>query len=116
MKNYYKYKKIITGLTILTTGTPVITFAAENVFEVQNPLGVKTVTELLSKIGGYFYGLSAAVATIMILYGAFQILTAGSNASQVTAGKNTIFYAALGLAIVFFAGGLKSLIVSILGG
>ena len=88
----------------------------KNYFTIENPLGVKTVTELLDKIGGYFYGLAAAVATIMILYGAFQILTGGSDPAKVKAGKDTIFYAVIGLMIVFLAGGLQSLVTGILGG
>ncbi len=113
MKNYYK--KITAGLVISWATIPMLVLA-KNVFEVKNPLGVKTITELIDAISGYFYGLAAALATLMILYGAFLILTAGSDSKKVQDGKNAIFYAALGLVIVFIASGLKSLIVSILGG
>ena len=109
------YKKITFGLAIVTTIIPAIV-SAQSDFEVKNPLGVTTITALLDAIGGYFYGLAAAVATIMILYGAFLILTAGSDSTKVQDGKNAIFYAAMGLAIVVLASGLKSLVVGILGG
>lgn len=93
---------------------PVVVLAQS--LDVPNPLGVKTVTELLGAIGGYFYGLAGAVASIMVLWGAFQILTAAGNSQKLTDGKNTVLYAAIGLAIVILAGGIKSLVTGILSG
>ncbi len=114
MKNYYK--KIISMLVIAVVGAPMLVLAQNKGFTVANPLGVTTVTELLKKIGGYFYGFLTFFVTLIIFYGAFQILTAGSDSAKVKAGKDTIFYAIVGLVAVFFAYGLQSLITGILGG
>lgn len=81
-----------------------------------NPLGEgTTVYGLLARIMGYLMDLAIPVATIMILYGAFQILTAGDDSKKVENGKNTIKWTIVGFAIILLASGIPSLIASILG-
>ena len=57
---------------------------------------VHTVVNLLSAIVGI-------VAVIMIIIGGFRYITSGGNDASVTAAKNTILYAIIGLVVVALA-------------
>jgi hypothetical protein len=57
---------------------------------------VHTVVNLLSAIVGI-------VAVIMIIVGGFRYITSGGNDTSVTAAKNTILYAIIGLVVVALA-------------
>lgn len=57
---------------------------------------VKTVVNLLSAVVGI-------VAVIMIIVGGFRYVTSGGNDTSVTAAKNTILYAIIGLVVVALA-------------
>jgi hypothetical protein len=57
---------------------------------------VHTIVNLLSAVVGI-------VAVIMIIVGGFRYITSGGNDTSVTAAKNTILYAIIGLVIVALA-------------
>lgn len=57
---------------------------------------IGTVTNVLLFLAG-------ALAVIMIIFGGLRYVTSGGNASSVTAAKNTIMYALVGLIIAFLA-------------
>jgi hypothetical protein len=57
---------------------------------------VKTVVNVLSVVVGI-------VAVIMIIIGGFRYITSGGKQESVTAAKNTILYAVIGLVIVALA-------------
>jgi hypothetical protein len=57
---------------------------------------VHTIVNLLSAIVGI-------VAVIMIIVGGFRYITSGGNDASVTAAKNTILYAIIGLVVVALA-------------
>ena len=79
-----------------------------------NPLGVESIPELLNNIAGYLIYISIPVVTIMIVYGAFQILTAAGSPEKFKSGKQTIVYAIIGFIIVILAKGITALIEEIL--
>lgn len=81
-----------------------------------NPLGEgTTVYSLLDRIMGYLLGLAIPIATVMILYGAFLILTAAGDPKKAEDGKKTIIYALVGFGIVLLASGIPYIIKEILG-
>lgn len=84
---------------------------------INNPLGPQnqTVADIIRSVVGAFQILAGGVATVMVLWGAFKILTAGGEPKKFEEGKHTIIYAAVGLAIVFLAGGVVSLVADLLG-
>lgn len=57
---------------------------------------VHTIVNLLSAVVGI-------VAVIMIIVGGFRYITSGGNDTSVTAAKNTILYAIIGLVVVALA-------------
>ena len=71
------------------TGTPTTLFGGEgSVF-------TTVVNVLLFVIG--------AISVIMLIYGGIRYTTSAGNAANVTAAKNTIMYAIIGLIIAFLA-------------
>ncbi len=101
-------------IKIANAADPLITGGGSAPVEITNPLVVNTVQELLKRVANYMFGFGVAISVIMVLYGAFQILTAGKGGSF-QKGIDTIKYAALGLAIMMLAYGFASLIANILG-
>lgn len=57
---------------------------------------IKTVINVFSVIVG-------AVSVVMIIFGGFRYITSGGDSNGVSAAKNTILYAIVGLVIVAFA-------------
>lgn len=53
-----------------------------------------------------------AVAVIMIIVGAFRFVTSSGNASSVTAAKNTILYAVVGLVIALLAYAIVNFVIT----
>ncbi|MDE1970667.1 MAG: hypothetical protein KGI50_03780 [Patescibacteria group bacterium] len=65
----------------------------------QNPLSSNSVFDIINNVTAFLQPFAAAVVVIMILVGAFQILT--GNPSQITTGRKTILWAVIGFAIIF---------------
>ncbi|MDO8584530.1 MAG: hypothetical protein Q7R85_00185 [bacterium] len=82
---------------------------------IANPLGYNTISDLICGIAAALAVIAGAIAVIMVLYGAFQILTAGGEPKKFEEGRHTIIYAAIGLAVVLLASGIVSLVGNILG-
>jgi len=81
-----------------------------------NPLQFDTLEEVLKAIAGWLYTISLPIITIMILFGAFQILTAAGRPDQIAKGKKTITWAVIGAVVILIAGGISQIIASILSG
>lgn len=82
----------------------------------QNPLRYNTLEELINAIIQFIFLISLGVAPLMIIIGAFFILTSGGNEKKVTTGKNIIYYSLIALGLILFARGLIAVIKNILGG
>lgn len=83
---------------------------------IPNPLGEgTTIYSLLDRIVNYLIYIAIPITTVMILYGAFQILTAAGNPEKAKTGRSTILYAAMGLGIVIISKGITYIIKEILG-
>lgn len=62
--------------------------------------GVNNTVNLIINIFSWIVGV---VSVIMIIWGGFKYITSGGDAGSVTAAKNTILYAIVGLIIVALA-------------
>jgi hypothetical protein len=80
----------------------------------ENPLQYDTLQEILSAVAGFLFTISIPIVTIMILIGAFQILTAAGNEERIRRGKRTITWAVVGFLVVLIAGGVTQLIENLL--
>ena len=82
---------------------------------IENPLEAKTFEDLVNAIIHFIFIVAVALAPLMILIGAFYIMSAGGDPKRVETGKKIILYALIGFAIILFAKGLVAILESILG-
>jgi len=85
-------------------------------FIIPNPLGVTSISEIINRIAYYLSVLIAPpIVTIMILFAAFQILTAGDNPEKIQTAKNIILWTCVGYGIILISWGITSIIAQLLG-
>jgi hypothetical protein len=72
------------------------------------------VNTIYSVTDWIFYILMAFVG-IMIVIGAFTIITAGGSPDKVTAGRNYILYAVIGMVVAFFARAIPTIVKAVVG-
>jgi len=65
-----------------------------------------TLDSVLSKIIDYFIGVSVSVAVIIVIYGAWKIMTASGDPKKFQEGQKTVLYAAIGLLVILLARGI----------
>jgi hypothetical protein len=82
-----------------------------------DPLGgSESFTSVALAVAGFlFWDIATPLAVIMVLVGAFKLITSAGDPEKVSEGKKTILYAAVGFAIALLAGGIVSIIKSVLG-
>jgi hypothetical protein len=101
-------------------GGAVSAFAGGPALSLINPLsgmsGGSTVNSLLANIGKFMLALAVPICGIMVIVGAFQMMTAAGDPTKFGNGKKTLIYAAVGFVIVLFASSVVPLLKSILGG
>jgi len=86
--------------------------------QLDNPLasgGIHSISDLLQKIIQYLTTVAGPILVIMIIIGAFKILTAGDNETKYQSGKKTITYAVVGFAIILIGWGFVFVIEEFLG-
>ncbi len=82
-----------------------------------DPLGgSESFTSVANSVANFLFAdIAIPLTTIMVLVGAFQIMTAGGDSEKFTKGRKTLMYAAIGFAAAVIATGATSLIKSFLG-
>jgi len=60
-------------------------------------------TSIFTTIVNVLLFLIGAISVIMLIYGGIRYTTSGGNSANVTAAKNTILYAIIGLIVAFLA-------------
>lgn len=83
---------------------------------IENPLKAETFDELIGNLINFIFYLAVALVPLMVIIGAFYILTAAGDEKRVTTGKNIITYALIGFVIILFARGIVFVIKGIIGG
>ena len=74
------------------------------------------VYNIINTIIDVFSIVVGAVSVIMIIIGGLRYITSSGDSSNVTAARNTILYAVVGLVIVIFAQTIVKFVVSRLAG
>jgi hypothetical protein len=100
------------SLVAILLATP----TANAAYFLTNPLGssCQNVMCILGIFMNFLYVIGPAIAVIMILWGAFQIFTAGGDVEKVKAGRSTILYAVIGLVIILAGSGIDLIIQNLL--
>lgn len=102
------YKRLL-ALAILATP---LTAQAQGLY---NPLGDRTVPQLIGFIISAALGISGSIALLMIVYGGFLWLTAAGNTGRIDKGKQTLLWSIFGLAVIFSANILAQFVINTLG-
>lgn len=84
-------------------------------FRIKNPLAATSFPEFIDSLLDFVFYLSIAVVPVMLIIGAFNIMTSMGESRKYNRGKDIILYSLLGIAIIFLAKGLVVLIKSIIG-
>lgn len=71
---------------------------------------------LVSTIVNFLLFAVGALSVVMIMFGGLRYVLSGGNSSAVTAAKNTIMYAIIGLVVSFFAYAIVQFIMGALTG
>jgi hypothetical protein len=82
---------------------------------IPNPLQVNTISDLISRIANYVFWVATAIFPLVIVYGAFQLLTTGGDVEKAIIGRKTITYAVIGYALIFISTGIPKIIADLLG-
>ena len=81
-----------------------------------NPLEFDTIESLLDKIADILFTYSIPLLVIMIIIGAFYLITAGGSPEKIKTGKKVITWAIIGFVVILIAGSIASLIRNLLEG
>ena len=81
-----------------------------------NPLGdINTLPVLVGHIIRALLGIVGSLALAVFIYGGFVWMTSAGNGDSVNKGKNTLIWAAIGLAVIFSAYALVRFVFEGLG-
>jgi hypothetical protein len=103
-------------LFLLGFGHKTLAATDSSVITLPNPLNCEDIPCVVQNIANGLFYIATPIVVVMVLIGAFQILIAGGNPEKITKGRNTIFYAVVGYAVVLVAQGLALIIKEVLGG
>lgn len=82
-----------------------------------DPLGgQETFTSVATAVAEFlFWDIATPLSVIMVLVGAFQLITSSGDPEKVSKGRKTIMYAAIGLAVALLAGSVVNIVKSFVG-
>jgi len=83
--------------------------------ELPNPIRIYNLLDLLARVINILKIVAAPIVVIMILWGAFLIISAAGDSSRAAKGGKTILWATVGFAIVLLADGIVAILQSALG-
>jgi len=79
--------------------------------------GTESFTSISTAVAVFlFWDIALPLCTIMVLVGAFQLITSSGDPEKVSQGRKTILYAAVGFAIALVAGSITNIIKSFVTG
>lgn len=88
--------------TMAATGTTSPSPSGDTVV-IPNPIACNDATCLISQVIRYILGTIAIIATLMFIWGGVMMLTSGGNAEQVKKAKETLVWAAIGVAVILLS-------------
>ncbi len=77
--------------------------------------GDLTVEDIVGRISGVIFGLALMICPILIIWGGFEIATAGGDQNKMAKGKQIITFSLVGLAIIALSAAFVEAIKQILG-
>lgn len=109
-KNLAKIKFCLLSASFLA---PTLVLAAYE--GIKNPLKSDTFQGLITNIADFLLKIGAAVAVLIIIYGGFLYITSGGDEKKVTAARQTLTWAVIGLTIAMMGESFIYIIQDLLG-
>lgn len=82
--------------------------------ELDNPFGTKDLPTIVGGILRYVLGMIGIAVVVMFIIGGVTWMTSAGNAEKVKKGKDTLFWAVVGLIFIFFSYALVEFILKAL--
>jgi len=103
--------------SFLITGVAYAQSTQSQAISLTDPLGGnETFTTVATAVAGFlFWDIAMPLSVVMVLVGAFQLMTSAGEPEKVSQGRKTLMYAIIGFAIAFVAGGITNIIKSLIG-
>ena len=102
---------IIFILFSLGVSIPVLT----NGVEFENPIEHESFGDLIDAIVDFIFNIAVVVVPLMVIIGAFHLLTAAGDPKKIATGKTIIISTLIGLAVILLAKGLIAVLEDVLG-
>jgi hypothetical protein len=84
---------------------------------ITNPLGPgRTLASITADFIAGLRTIAIPIVVILVIYGGFQIMTAGGNPQKFEDGKKTLLYTGIGLAVILLAETIAAVIRGIIEG
>ena len=80
-----------------------------------NPLSGDGLESIIDPIISFIFKISVVVVPVLVIYGAFMIITAAGDVSKVEQAKKIIFWTLIGFVVVLLSRGVSDLIEVIIG-
>ncbi|MDA2935754.1 pilin [Patescibacteria group bacterium AH-259-L05] len=115
-----KKNKIYAGMiVVLVIGVYILLSQSLFAQVLEDPLnleGKEPIPELAGRIIKAVLGIVGVLALVMFIYGGILWMTSGGNAEKIKKGKDTIVWAVIGLAFIFFSYAILEFILKALKG
>ena len=76
--------------------------------------GTICLLNVINRVFDWVFVFIVALVGIMIVVGAFNIITAGGAPDKVTAGRNYILFALIGMVVAFFAKAIPAIVAALI--
>ena len=90
-------------------------FYPEGSVELDNPLGVTSISDIIVEIIRILLGIIGTVSLVMFIYGGITILTSAGNDTKIKTGKETLIWASLGILLVFASYVILRFVLNVVG-
>lgn len=116
MKTKILNTSILLVVVLLISAVPVLAAMAQQTnVEIPNPLKVQSISQLIDRIVTYLIGIATLIFPLVIIYGAFKLLTTGGDPEKAIEGRKAITYAVIGYLLILISKGITMIVAEILG-
>lgn len=77
--------------------------------------GIICLLNTIYRITDWIFYILMAFVGVMIVIGAFTIITAGGAPDKVSSGRNYVLYAVIGMVVAFFARAIPTIVKTVIG-
>jgi len=106
---------VSTSALVLAQATPVPTTQTQTeIITIPNPLKATSVADLIDRITTFLIEAATVIFPLVVVYAAFQLMSAGGNTEKAILGRKTLTYAVLGYVLILMAKGLTLVISNFL--